>query len=664
MGGDRPQRHERPALKRTSLLASALVTIVLSLVLVPGAIAATPLLPDWVAPPAGHRPAPYDLSYLKGVRAIPRSMALKPAPASYDLRSLGRVTTVKDQGYYGTCWAFASMGSLESGLLASSPTQWDFSEDNLVWYSGFVGSNKYNDGGNAFMALAYLARWGGPVNESDDPYADGSHPGGLPAQRHLSEAVFVPGRTSATDNDQIKAAVMTYGAVDVGMYWDIKYWSEMSDAYRFTGTFYDGIENHDVAIVGWDDAYPAGNFASPAPGDGAFIVRNSWGPSWGESGYFYASYYDNVIGYGGYSMAFVAAGPADDYERVYQYDPLGYYPEAGPYSIRDTSWCANVFTAATSEALAAVGFYTPLPGCSYEILYADAGGTPSSATLQSQTSGTMATAGYHVLALPATVPLTSGQKFTVALKLTVPDPTYHYYLPVERPIADYSTATSSPGESYVNTSGTTWRDLTSMPGLGEANVCLKAFTKGLPAGTFSVNDAAGCTRFTTVELCADVSGATEMRFRDAGGAWSDWESFAPMRSWTLPAGDGPKAVEAEFRNASGTISRSDTISLDTQRPRTRAPYMASVRRYRHVRLAFKVVDPKPCAPRARVTIRIRTLGGTTMRTLKLGKRNVNRLQSCRFACSLPKGNYRFSVYAIDAAGNRQSTIGKNYLYVK
>ena len=69
------------------------------------------------------------------------------------------------------------------------------------------------------MALAYLARWGGPVNESDDAYADGSHPTGLAVRRQLSEVVFVPGRTSATDNEQIKDAVMTYGAVDTGMYW-------------------------------------------------------------------------------------------------------------------------------------------------------------------------------------------------------------------------------------------------------------------------------------------------------------------------------------------------------------------------------------------------------------------------------------------------------------
>ena len=121
-----------------------------------------PPTPDWVAAPSGHVAAPHDLSYLTGVQ-VPRSRVFKAYPSSYDLRVLSRVSPVKDQGAYGTCWAFASLGSLESGLLASNPTVWDFSEDNLAWFAGFsVGSDPYNDGGNAFMALAYLSRWGGP----------------------------------------------------------------------------------------------------------------------------------------------------------------------------------------------------------------------------------------------------------------------------------------------------------------------------------------------------------------------------------------------------------------------------------------------------------------------------------------------------------------------
>jgi C1A family cysteine protease len=648
-------------MKRTALFPSLLATAILWLALAPGALAGPSWTPEWVAPPAGHRPAPYDLGYLRGVQAIPSSVAMKAAPASYDLRTLGRLTPVRDQGGYGTCWAFASIGSLESGLLASNPAVWDFSEDNLVWNAGFVNTDKYDSGGNSFMALAYLARWGGPVTESDDVYADGDHPTGLTVQRHLSEVVFVPGRTSASDNDQIKSAVMAYGAVDVGMYWAAGYYNATTHSYRYTGSQY---ANHDVAIVGWDDAYAASNFVSPPPGDGAFIMRNSWGSSWGQDGYFYASYYDTAIGYDDYNMAFASAAPADDYQRVYQYDPLGYLPGAGPYSSGTTSSSANVFTAAANEDLAAVGVYTPYPGCGYEVLYAGTGGKPTSSALQSLTSGTMATAGYHVVALPTTVPLTSGQQFTVVLKLTVPDPSYHYYLPVERPVDGYSDATSSPGQSYVNLNGAVWRDLTSFAGFGEANVCLKAFTTGVPRGTFSVNDKAAYTRFTAVQLRSSIVGATEMRFGDAGGTWSEWEAFATTKAWTLPSGDGAKTVEAEFRNANGTTSRFDAISLDSQRPTTKAPRKASVRRYQYVRLYYKVLDAVPSAAKATVTIKIKTLGGTTKKTLRLGQRYVNSLRSYRFRCSLAKRTYRYWVYATDAAGNRQATIGRNYLYVK
>ena len=654
-------------MKRTALLASLFVSIILCLAIAPAA-SATPWTPDWVAPPAGHRPAPRDLSYLRGVQAIPQSRVFKAYPASYDLRTLGRVTPVKDQGSYGTCWTFASLGSLESGLLNADPTVWDFSEDNLVWFAGFsLGSDPYDDGGNSFMALAYLARWGGPVNESDDPYADTVHPAGLGAQRHLSDVVFLPPRASASDNDQIKAAVTSYGGVDVDMWWPTinvsSYWNAATNSVYTSGSH---TANHDVLIVGWDDAYAAGNFATTPPGPGAFIVKNSWGSSWGDGGYFYASYYDSVLAYGGYNMAFAAAGPADDYSRAYQYDPLGYWPEDGPYVSGTTGWFANVFNAAATEDLAAVGFYSPLPNCTYEVYSNATSGTPSFAGLQVRGSGTLATAGYHVVPLTATVPLTSGQPFTVAVKITVPDATYHYPIPVEQPYAGYSTATSDPGESYVCTDGTTWRDITTLIGFNEANVCLKGFTTGVPGGTFSVNDQAAYTRSPTVELGSNMAGAAEMRFRDAGGAWSGWETFTSTRSWTLPAGDGPKTVEAEFRNAKGTATRSDAISLDTHRPTTRAPYKASVLRYQYARLYYKVSDTKPCAGKATVTIKVKTLGGTTKKTLKLGLRYVNKVQSqsYRFKCSLAKGTYRFYVYATDAAGNTQRILGRNYLYVR
>ena len=96
--------------------------------------------------PLGVRPTSQDFLSVRGIQ-VPSLGGLElPSlgtdhaapgviPATYDLRTLGRVTSVKDQNPYGTCWSFASLGSLESCLLPGET--WDFSEDNMVLTSGF-----------------------------------------------------------------------------------------------------------------------------------------------------------------------------------------------------------------------------------------------------------------------------------------------------------------------------------------------------------------------------------------------------------------------------------------------------------------------------------------------------------------------------------------------
>lgn len=113
----------------------------------------------------GYIPGPLDLSYMKGTK-VPWRSKVVGFPSQYDLRSLGKLTSVKDQGQCGSCWAFATYGSLESNLLPSESL--DFSENHLKNTHGFDWG--YCDGGNAYISTAYLARWSGPVYESDDPY--------------------------------------------------------------------------------------------------------------------------------------------------------------------------------------------------------------------------------------------------------------------------------------------------------------------------------------------------------------------------------------------------------------------------------------------------------------------------------------------------------------
>lgn len=99
-------------------------------------------------------------------------------PSAFDLRTLGYVSSVKDQSVYGDCWAFAANGSLESALLRKLNVEFDFSERNMaLWYGGEYDPDMDDDGfgfisqgGNTTMSDAYFMRWAGPVLETEDPY--------------------------------------------------------------------------------------------------------------------------------------------------------------------------------------------------------------------------------------------------------------------------------------------------------------------------------------------------------------------------------------------------------------------------------------------------------------------------------------------------------------
>ena len=159
---------------------------------------------------------PIDFDYLKNVLIFPAE-ELKNLPSYYDLRLLGRVTPVKDQDTLGTCWDFATLGSLESSLLPGE--SWNFSENNvknILSYSYPEGFDRtYQGGGDWLAALAYLARYSGPVLASLDPYNQTSDisPSGLLPAVHVQETVLLPPRNNSLDNAQYKLAIMKYGAV-------------------------------------------------------------------------------------------------------------------------------------------------------------------------------------------------------------------------------------------------------------------------------------------------------------------------------------------------------------------------------------------------------------------------------------------------------------------
>ena len=195
----------------------------------------------------------------------------------YDLRTLGKLSPIRNQGQDGNCWAFASIASLESSLLPGE--KYDFSENNEKNLHGF--GVPINLGGNDFMATAYLARWSGPVSEAADPYSYGNtvSPSGVPVEKHVQEVFFIPTRREPLDNDLIKSAVRQYGAVYSTLRYEASSYSQRTASYYYSGS---GAFNHAIDIVGWDDGYSSANFDNPPPGNGGFFARRIWNHLPGE----------------------------------------------------------------------------------------------------------------------------------------------------------------------------------------------------------------------------------------------------------------------------------------------------------------------------------------------------------------------------------------------
>ncbi len=387
------------------------------------------------------------------------------------------------------------------------------------------------------------------------------------------------------ENDAIKNAVMTYGAVQTAMYWDSASYNANTQAY-FKGNA--TTTNHAVCIVGWDDNFDKARFATTPPGNGAFIIRNSWGQAWGEGGYFYISYYDNATGI--FNAIFLADDPLPEYTRVYQYDQLGWVGSLGIGG--STAWFANVFTAAESGRLMAAGLYTPVPNATYSLsVYLNpTDSSPRTGTLAGGKAGTIETAGYHTIRLDAPIPVTSGQRFSIIIKLTTPGNPYP--IPCEYPVGGYSRgATAKPGESWVS-DGVVWLDLPRE--IPNTNVCVKAYTiVELPAppnvkasnGTFedmvevTWDAVSAAVDYKVYRNTSDNSGTATLVGTSAGSPFADTSAVPAVSyyywvkandgTWDSPfssSAPGKRAIPQEIvTNAKGvTVPEGNTATFQVK----------------------------------------------------------------------------------------------------
>ena len=170
--------------------------------------------------------------------------------------------------------------------------------------------------------------------------------------------------------------------------------------------------------------------------------------------------------------------------------------------------------------------------------------------------------------------------------------------------------------------------------------------------------------FTATDGAHGSGVATTEYSLDGGVSWST----AGAVTTAAPAdhsNDGLHTVLYRSVDVAGNVeqTRSVAVGIDTRRPTPLATKAARVRRGHTATLLFSVRDPRPGAPTAAVTIRVRTSSGRLVKKAVLNARPVNTALRYSFVCRLPAGTYRFSVYATDAAGNPQTGATSNRLIV-
>lgn len=386
-------------------------------------------------------------------------------PESFDLRNEGRVTPVRNQGPNGSCWAFATYGSAESVLLPRENQ--DFSEKNLRNTHGYDWGPK--DGGSCQISAAYLARWSGPISERDEPYSpyDFNSPINFTPVKELQSAMYIPDVRNANDLATLKRAIMEYGAAYTTVYGDESFTNFYTMGHYNYGN---GWGNHAITLIGWDDNYSASNFKWGAPGDGAWLAKNSWGSNWGSmGGYYYISYYDTVIGT---SNCIFQLKDKERDKSIWYYDPLGMTSNIGNGRV---GWFSNIFGPARENLqMSEVGVFVPTNNVDYEVyVNTNIGGNSGFNNRVKVASGNIKYAGYTTITFdPQIIP--QGAYFAPIIKFTTTG--YNYPIPVEKPIWGYSSrARAGRNESFISYDGYNWSDITNQ--MANTNVCLKAFTK-------------------------------------------------------------------------------------------------------------------------------------------------------------------------------------------
>jgi C1A family cysteine protease len=491
--------------------------------------------------------------------------------SSYDWRDYGKVTPIKDQNPCGTCWVFGTTSVLESAVLIGESVGYNFSEQSVAlcvdrsWvYLYDDPTDPCNAGGWSWLASGVFIKKGS-VLESCNPY----NPSALNCDGSCVCDTCPPikkvdGYRLATNDgsqiDVIKDAVYNHEPVTVAYQHDSDY-LYVDPTYGYIHDNYPcyGYANHLVSIIGWDDDVP-----HPNPnhgGTGAWIVKNSWGTDWGNSGFFYLAYDSSCV----QEIAYLEYKDPVPGEELLYWDEAGQVDSAG-YGDND-AWMASVFTADQDSNLTHVDFWTTSNNAQYEIYVWDG----SFGTQLAHQTGSCQEYGYYSIPLSAPISIDVGQQFTVGVKMTTPG--YDYPIPVEYEITGTVDPPIQTDVSFIrNGDGDSWEDLADYGW----NACLRARMVSEVAGpdiwvnppSFDVMLYQGDTWSEILEIGNDGDATLTYSigdFETTGGPCFKWVAQEPD---PLPA-DEVGALKAKVHDPDGLGDIDYMMFWVTQNPSDR-----------------------------------------------------------------------------------------------
>ena len=419
------------------------------------------------------------------------------------------ISQARNQDPYGMCWAFTTTCGMETYLRRNGmgAGALDFSEGHIAYFLSHrvadpLGNTTgdlnniastapyaYREGGNQILTTLFLSTWSGFAEESLVPYpTDSTHTVKYesnpdPSLAYRTSAYLTETAYSSYSVAAAKELIQRYGSVGISLL--------MSTAYYNTKTFsyscpkYSG-PNHAVTLVGWDDSFSHENFRSSSnvTSDGAWIAINSWGPSWGDKGFFYISYECKSL----VNMTCVAGKNYANYPNNYFYDGSSSFIEHQnlyPQGMGSSDSIANIFQAKAAGGNAEVLGEVVLEDYSYNSSYSIQVYTnltdltdPTSGTPVFTTPMTVTKKYPGIITVPLSreVTLASGTYFSVVLTNIGSDITLYLLEEsgeVESGWISFD-CNIEPHQSFLK-NGNTWLDLASF----DCCARIKAHTRSL-----------------------------------------------------------------------------------------------------------------------------------------------------------------------------------------